>query len=882
MRRTLRWFVLALAVAMLVGRVQDAGAVCQIPLAIGQNTGNANVMILLDNSGSMNEALQSSAYNPSTRYSGNFSRSSTYGVSVSGTYTPRNFNSSWPNTPSAYLVASDAGEAGVYTGNYLNWVFFNATPSQRAAIPVVTRIQSAKSTVTSFLNTITDCRLGLEVFEANSNGGTILSPIGSSVSTIQSQVNAIRARTWTPLGEALVTAMNNFKTTGINAPIQAPCQKSFMVVVTDGLPTSDTNFPSFISDSNRDGYYFDDVASYLYRNDMRPDMDGIQNVATFTVGFNVDDGNLLQVAADRGGGQYFAVSDGAGLNAALTSSFNLIAARVAAGAAVSVVASEDRQNNRLFRARYESQTWRGFLESFNLPYHSGDRPLWDAGALLASRSASSRTVFTTTNGTAFTPFTTSNAASLRSLLGAADVPEATNIITYVRGDSVPGTRSRGGWKLGDIVDPAPVMVGKPTHYSELPGYTAFRQAHAGRREVVYVAANDGMLHCFNVEDGSELWSYIPNDQLSKLKLLMDPAYCHEYFLNMTPGAYDVKFGNSWRTILVGGEAQGGNGLFALDVTSPDPDSVRLLWDVSPAQLKGAWSPPTMVMDRALNRQVLVIGTGYDPSVAQANLLVIDPTNGSILRTIALGSPSAANKISKAVAFDRDFDGYEDRLYVGDLTGKLWRVDLTTNPWSVSVLFSGTQPIQAPPVLSMDEFSRAMLFFGTGRFLTAADLTSITQQSVYAIIDDNSGNTVTMANLVNQSTSFNPLGGSAKGWYFNLGNTGERVTRSAAVIAGTLFVPTFAPTTAACAGGGRSWLYTADYRDGSIPDTYAGVEQNSVTGRGQSMGDGILADPTVDLVNEQLILQSSNAVLLTEDLSANLKKLTVRSWRERWN
>ena len=49
-----------------------------------------------------------------------------------------------------------------------------------------------------------------------------------------------------------------------------------------------------------------------------------------------------------------------------------------------------------------------------------------------------------------------------------------------------------------------------------------------------------------------------------------------------------------------------------------------------------------------------------------------------------------------------------------------------------------------------------------------------------------------------------------------------------------------------------------------------------------MGDGILADPTVDLVNEKLILQSSNAVLLTEDLSAGLRKLAVRSWKQKWN
>jgi type IV pilus assembly protein PilY1 len=869
-------------IALLVGWSGVAGAVCEIPLAIGQNSGNANVLILLDNSGSMNEALESSAYDPSTNYSGNFSRSSTYDVSSSRSYVPKDFNNNWPNSPSAYLVTSDQGEDGSYSGNYLNWVYFHATAAQRAAIPVVTRIQASKQVVNSFLGTISDCRLGLEVFESNSDGGTILSNIGSSASAIQAQVSGIRAHTFTPLGEALVTAMDYFKTTGSSAPIQAPCQKSFVVIVTDGLPTSDTNFPSAIRDANRDGYYLDDVASYVYRNDLRPDMDGIQNLTTFTIGFNVDQGSLLQLTANNGGGRYFSIQDANGLNAALTQTFNAIAARVAAGAAVSVVSSEDRQSNRLFRARYESQTWRGYLEAFNLPYRTGDTPLWDAGALLASRSASSRTIYTTLSGTSLTGFTTANATALRSLLGAADDATSANIIRYARGDTVAGTRSRGGWKLGDIVDPAPVMVGSPTGFSDQPGYFAYRTAQSGRREVLYVAANDGMLHCFDVADGSELWAYVPNDQLSKLSLLMDPAYCHNYYLNMTPGAYDLFVGGRWRTVVVGGEAQGGNGLFALDVTSPAPDSVQLLWDVSPAGLKGAYHPPIVVRDRTLDAQVLVVGTGYDANVGQASLLVLDPENGAILRSVALGSPTAGNKVTKAVAFDSDFDGYEDRLYVADLSGKLWRVDLTRDPWTVTALFSGSQPIQATPALTTDELGRAMLLFGTGRFVTASDPGNTSQQAVYGIIDDNSGTTLTAADLVNQTSAYNAVTAGSRGWYFNLPNLGERVIRKAALIAGTLYVPTFAPSATACTGGGQSWLYSADFRDGSIPDNAAGGEQNTIAGRGQSMGDGILADPTVDLLNEKLILQSSNAVLLTEDLNANVKRLAVRSWRQKWN
>jgi type IV pilus assembly protein PilY1 len=875
-------FGLAIVTAVLIGHASEALATCQVPLAIGQNTGNANVLILLDNSGSMNEALQSAAYNPNTNYSGSFSRSSSYNVSASGTFSPKSFNSSWASTPTAYLVRSDAGEDGVYHGNYLNWVFFNATAAQRAAIPTVTRIQAAKSTVSTFLASITDSRIGLEEFNPNDNiaGGVILANIGSSIATIQSQVNSVHAQTYTPLGESMVTALNYFSTSDANAPIQAPCQKNFVVVVTDGLPTHDTTFPAYIRDNNNDGFYLDDVAQYMYRNDLRGDMAGIQNVCTFTIGFNVDDASLLQRTADLGGGDSYSISDGAGLAQALQASFNTIAARVAAGAAVSVVSAEDRTNNRLFRARYESQTWRGFVESYDLPYHAGSSPRWEAGSLLAARSSASRTIYTTSFGTSLLPFTSGNAATLQSLLGAASLTSANNIIAYTRGDTVSGMRDRAGWKLGDVVDAAPLMVGKPTTYSELSSYTAFRNAQASRREVLYVASNDGMLHCFDTADGSELWAYIPKDQLPRLSLLMDPAYCHNYFLNMTPAAYDIQLSGVWRTILVGGEAQGGNGLFALDVT--DPTNPSLLWDVSPASLKGAYTPPTMVMDRVLNRPVLCIGTGYDGNVAQTNLLVIDPTNGSVLRTIALGSPVSANKTTKATAFDRDLDGFEDLLYLGDLAGNLWRVDLTTTPWSPSALFTGSQPISAAPTVTADDLGRPMLFFGTGTFLVANDASSTTQQAIYGIIDNGSGTAVTTANLVNQSSSITPLSSGSRGWYLNFSNTGERVTHSAALIAGTLYVPTFAPSTGACTGGGQSWLYSLDFADGSAPDHSNGAENNTTSGRSQSMGDGIIGDPTVDLVNEQLILQSSNAVILTQNISAGLNKLIVRSWRQKWN
>ena len=405
MRHTLRSLALTGSLLLSIGWAAVVGATtCNIPLAVGQAGAAANVLILLDNSGSMNEAIVSSDFNPNTTYSGKFSTNGEYDITTSGNYTPKKFNSTWASTPTAYLVTSDKGEAGIYYGNYLNWLFYHATAAQIAAIPVVTRIQSAKSVVNTILANVTGCQFAVEIFNPGTHqtiGGNIIAPFGTSIAAMQRQVNNIDANTWTPLAEALVTAMTYFKTTGSSAPFQSTCQQSFVVIVTDGEPTQDTVVPSYIKDNNHNGYYLHDVASYMYRNDMRGDLAGIQNVAVFTIGYNVDATAtaLLQTTADQGGGAAFTVSNTQGLMNALTADFNIIAARVSAGSSVSVVSSENRMNNRLYRARYESQTWKGYLEAFDLPYHSGVAADWEAGSLLSQQNPASRTIYTSTNGT---------------------------------------------------------------------------------------------------------------------------------------------------------------------------------------------------------------------------------------------------------------------------------------------------------------------------------------------------------------------------------------------------------------------------------------------------------------------------------------------------
>ncbi len=901
MRTRLSAFGLRCLVAGALAQASAAHAACDVPLVVTQSSGTAKILIIFDSSGSMNEAITAAAFNAGVTYTGNFNRTGRYNVSTDGNYTPRAFNSDFPTSPSAYLVNSDQGRSGVYSGNYLNWVYFHASSAERAAIPAFTRIQMAKQAVNTLLVNGSGSDFGVMIFNGE-NGGTLLAPIGTDLATLQSRVTGITGDSYTPLAETMVSALDYFKLTGAGAPLQAACQKLFIIMVTDGYPTKDLNVPAYLRDYDGDGQdpgtctsmgapyaddmdcsgYMDDVAYYMFKNDLRADLPGVQNATTFVIGCDLN-APILESTAIKGGGSYFSVNNPAGLASALNATFSQIAAQMASGSAVSVVSAEDRTNNQLFRARFESQSWRGYVESFALPYQSGASPLWEAGALLRSRSASSRTLFTSSSGTNKVDFATVNAASLVTLLAAADATEAAQIIDYTRGNAATGTRDRGGWKLGDIVDAAPLMLGKPTGFKSDLGYSSFRAANADRSEVLYVGSNDGMLHCFDTTNGDELWAYVPKNVLPRLRNLMSPSYCHEYFVNLAPTATDLYVNGAWKTILIGGQERGGSGLFALDVTDPAANRVSVLWDVNLPQLKGSWNNPIPVRDRTLGTHVLCVGTGLDAAASQASLIALNPADGSVLSSVPLGAAVAGNKTTKASALDMDFDGFDDLLYIADLAGRMWRVDLRTNPWNASMLFNCGRPIQAAPVLTLDQQGRVMVFFGTGRYMSSSDLSSTNTETLYGLIDDGSGTTISSLNLVNQTSGINTVANGNRGWFINLvQQAGERITRRPVLIAGTLYAPSFRPNGGACQGGGDSWLYTVDYKDGSAPNNANGTENNTTAGRVASQGSGILSDPSVDLVNEKLVMQSSNASLINHGFNAGLKKLVVRSWRQKWN
>ena len=317
------------------------------------------------------------------------------------------------------------------------------------------------------------------------------------------------------------------------------------------------------------------------------------------------------------------------------------------------------------------------------------KPIWEAGIDLFNRTPASRTIYTTVDRTespvsstfTLTPFTAANVAQFFSpnFLQATSNANALDIINYTRGTDIAGARNRtttingntNTWKLGDIIDSTAQIMGPAPlndyHRPEVYNDNTYRQFIGSNqykeRGFAFGGANDGMLHAFfmgqfeqpptvgvaNLIDpdllgkGKEQWAYVPGNSLPYLRYLMDPNYCHLYFVNSPPHLFDasisdvtesratypdvVKFttldgsnnvtDSSWRTIVIGSMGLGGgcgcsagatdcvaspyaatnpkkglSSYFALDVT--DPTTPILLWEFSHPDLGYTTAAPAIV------------------------------------------------------------------------------------------------------------------------------------------------------------------------------------------------------------------------------------------------------------------------------------------------
>jgi type IV pilus assembly protein PilY1 len=586
------------------------------------------------------------------------------------------------------------------------------------------------------------------------------------------------------------------------------------------------------------------------RNIDKEGSQGKNNLTTYVVGFADDAINpnvpgvnpLPENAAIKGGGKFFFAANVNDLTSSLTRTFQFISAQESASSSVAANSTQFQTNALLFQALFNSADWSGNIKTFNLESEDtngngkldskNDTPklvdidedingngVLDTGKINfdARWEAKDRIPEPIDrNIVTFNPVTAKginfqwlnlNAAQkdvLNNLkpLNTSFVNEGEKVLAYLRGDqSNEGTgdteyRERS-IVLGDIINSDPLFVGKQDlGYSTLPegslptgqGYAAHVALKDANTEMLYVGANDGMLHAFQVdanlplvEQGKELFAYVPNAAISPelVTLATDRNYVHKYFVDGAPQYGDAYFDNNWHTVLVGSmgggsttevggvNGTGGRAVFGLDITNPNSFGINnVLWEFSnrdDADL-GYTIPTPSVVRMADGSWAAIVANGYNSANGKAALFILDIKTGKPIGGKALvAGVSGGNGLSTPTPVDVDGDKIVDYIYAGDLKGNMWKFDVTgTTPTKWGVANGGKplyiactvdandatpcaaadlQPITSKPSVveakAKDQKNGVMVLFGTGKYYEDGDhqVSATPQiQSFYAIWD----------------------------------------------------------------------------------------------------------------------------------------------------
>lgn len=523
----------------------------------------------------------------------------------------------------------------------------------------------------------------------------------------------------------------------------------------------------------------------------------------------------------------------------------------------------------VFQGRFDASNWSGELYSNTIDSSGVGGVVWSAHDLLEAMDINTR-LLVTYNGTIGLPFEFPSDYTDSSGFGDTELSQqqvddlmfdaphdltttdtteiaenqsfAEDLVAYLRGDtSNEGTgvgdfRERNGRRLGDIINSSPVYVGNPSAilYPETiapDSYQAWANNTSsdadpganGRREMVYVGANDGALHAFDASTGAEVFAYYPQAVFSDqdrlgLHWLADPDYEHRYYVDIDPVVNEVYVdtgdadGLTWRTLLVGGLRGGGRAIYAIDVSDPsefvDANGVaeNILWEFTHDDLGYTFSRPTIAK---LNddRWAAIFGNGYNPTGASAtgraalfikyldtaspSFRVLYTDEGSINNGDCDDAGSDCNGLSTPAVVDLGADRIADRVYAGDIQGNMWVFDISSDdpanwgiPYGTSLnpdpLFvahyldgggnSQRQPITSQPMVTLhpterqsETFPNTMVFFGTGQYIAENDPISDGTNSFYGIWD--SGASVTLdrnaasPDLVEQTITVGTLAGN---------------------------------------------------------------------------------------------------------------------------
>lgn len=514
---------------------------------------------------------------------------------------------------------------------------------------------------------------------------------------------------------------------------------------------------------------------------------------------------------------------------------------------------------------FDSGVWTGHLKSYpvNTDGTLGPTATWDAATLLPTYDKRNIVTWNPTTNTAkvfaWANLTTGTNSQQTALV-------STDVVSYLSGNGAMEQAADGSGsgiyryrqnKLGDIVNSGPVYVQQSDFgYSVLPAtiaggssYASFVTTKAARAGMIYVGANDGMLHAFDTT-GVEKFAFIPNSVYPNLKTLSDPNYGHHYFVDGPLAEGDAYTGTAWKNILLGTTGAGAQSVFAIDVTTPGSlGAGSVLWEYNnastDADMGNVLGAPAVVL-LANGKWAAIFGNGYNSSNGHAVLYMVDVQTGTLIKKIdtGVGSASATNGLSApALLFNasRQVIG----AYAGDLQGNLWKFDLSnaTDPtqWTSSSLFvakdSSTVPVVQPivqtPVIAVHPLGGYLVMFGTGKYYETTDMANTNTQSIYGIWDKPAATAVTGRSqlqvqtltdvssaagvFIGRTLTSNTIAwGTKRGWYIDFPDSGERVVGGLQILKDVILLTTsLTPNTSdPCAGGGSSQVLGASFLTGA--------------------------------------------------------------------
>ncbi len=649
-----------------------------------------NVIIIMDSSASMDEVTSGQNYDPAVDYSAYDPPTAypTYALYVSAggknkwtiqsndyrtiTCTDLRDNYLTPFGMANNYTGCGYSKKDFQTGNFMNYMQLTGGPGGSRP-----RFGLQNGILRSYINTTSGVRFAVMTFNRDKDGNTVRNNNGTEFVSGDERDNPLvtpwdaiggkllgfvdenkngktdlfnalsgyKNDTWSPLAETLYEAgvylrgeKSLITETQYTSPVQYYCQKNYILFISDGDPTkdSDSRLKDLVKmdDLNSNGKIdLDEVSKYLNNMDLSNGKSPQkQNIKTYTIGFSITK-KLLEDTAKNGGGKYYYVWSSQSFNIAFQAFIaEVLEESVSYVAPVVPISQMERTSsgNRLYLAMFKptvNSFWKGNIKKYCLATTNSSGEIVDCGGNGITDSsiklgdiidANGKLVMTSDNminkeaqsfwssdkdgkdtdsgGIGEVLLNRTSPRKIYTYFGTnVDLADSTNAFAISNATITPARLGVAASERDNLIN---FIYGYDVYYqNELDpkGPTAKRDwilgafihsrpvvIHYADRTAIYAGANDGMLHAFDDQTGEELWAFIPQNFLSNLKNLTGEAL--QFFLDGPPKAYIERdtSNNIISAILIFGERRGGDRYIALDVTNPL--SPKFLWEISPSAI----------------------------------------------------------------------------------------------------------------------------------------------------------------------------------------------------------------------------------------------------------------------------------------------------------